>query len=70
MRHKKFLGAASAALMLVIVVFMLASGASAASNYKVLYKFTGGADGNEFMGVTGDGNWFSSGLIFDAVGNL
>jgi len=71
MNYKRFLGAVSAALLIVIVVILvLAPGASAAGKYKVLYKFTGGADGNEFMEVTNEGNWFSSGLVFDAAGNL
>jgi uncharacterized repeat protein (TIGR03803 family) len=71
MNYKKFSAAASAALMIIAVVILaLAPSVSAASNYKVLYKFTGGADGNEFMEVTGEGNWFSSGLVFDAAGNL
>ena len=71
MIYKKFLAAASAALLIVILVTLAwTPGAWAASNYKVLHKFTGGADGNEFMEVTGEGNWFSSGLLLDVTGNL
>ncbi len=46
MNYKKFLRAASVALMVVIVVtFVLASGAWGQGNYKTLYKFKGGNDG-------------------------
>ena len=60
MNHKKFLASASAALMILIVVFMLAPGAWAQSKYKTLYKFKGGTDGSEPI----------AGLIFDPAGNL
>ncbi len=60
MNYKKFLGAATAALTIVIVIFMLAPGAWAQSKYKTLYEFTGSADGGQPM----------AGLIFDQVGNL
>jgi hypothetical protein len=61
MNYKKFLGAASKALMMVIIVtLVLAPGASAQSKYKTLYKFTGGADGNDPL----------ASLIFDQLGNL
>jgi uncharacterized repeat protein (TIGR03803 family) len=61
MNRKRFLGAASAALMIVIVTtLVLASGASAQSKYKTLYKFKGGTGGSQ--------PW--AGLILDANGNL
>jgi len=60
MNYKKFLAAASAALMILTVTLMLAPGAWAASKYKVLYAFKGGADG-----IYSEG-----GLIFDGAGNL
>ena len=61
MNYKKFLGAAGAALITVIVItLVLAPAAGAASKYKTLYKFTGGADGSQPSG----------GLIFDQAGNL
>ena len=60
MNYKKFLGAASAALMIVIVILMLAPGAWAQSKYKTLYKFKGGKNGNGAF----------AGLIFDSAGNL
>ena len=61
MNYKKFLGAASAALMIVIVItLVLAPAAGAASKYKVLYKFQRPKDGFD--------PWAS--LIFDAAGNL
>ena len=60
MIHKKFLGAACAALVIVIAIFLLAPGAWAQSKFKTLYKFTGGADGYYPYG----------GLIFDQAGNL
>jgi len=63
----KRLAAVTAAL---VVALMLSPLAWAASKYHVLYEFTGGADGNEFMEVTNEGNWFSSGLVFDTAGNL
>lgn len=60
MNHKNFLGAASAALMIIIVIaLILAPSASAQSKYKTLYKFKGGTDGTPQVG-----------LIFDQVGNL
>jgi uncharacterized repeat protein (TIGR03803 family) len=59
--YKKFLGAASAALLIVIVVTqVLAPGAWAQGKYKTLHTFTGGKDGS----------FPYAGLIFDAVGNL
>src|SRR5580693_3919170 len=60
MNYKRFLGAASAALMIIIAILTLVPGAGAASKYKTLYKFTGGVDGKEP---------FAS-LVFDQAGNL
>jgi uncharacterized repeat protein (TIGR03803 family) len=60
MNYKRFLGAASAALMIIIAILMLAPGAGAASKYKTLYKFRDGKDG---AGPR-------AGLIFDQAGNL
>ncbi len=60
MNYKKFLGAASAALLIVIAIFMLTPGAWAQSKYKTLYKFKGGKNGNGAF----------AGLIFDSAGNL
>ena len=62
MNYKQFFGAALAALMIVIVIFMLAPGAWAQSKYKTLHKF-GGLYQN-------DGGNPGAGLIFDQVGNL
>jgi len=59
MKLKRFLGALSAALMIVIVILILAPCTLAASNYKVLHSFTG-VDGQETMGR----------LLLDAAGNL
>jgi uncharacterized repeat protein (TIGR03803 family) len=65
MNYKKFLGAASAALMIVIVITLaLAPDAWAASKYKVLYRFHGAA------GAYPGGAYPSSSLIFDKAGNL
>ena len=61
MNYKRFLGAASAALMVVIVVtLVLAPGAWAQNKFKTLHKFK----------HYGDGNLPSSTLVFDAAGNL
>ncbi len=61
MNYKKFLAAASAALMIAFVVtLVLTSGVWAVSTEKVLYSFTGGADGGEPH----------QGLVFDHAGNL
>jgi hypothetical protein len=60
MKYTKFLGAASAALMIVIAVLMLAPNSGAQSKYKTLYKFKGGTDGRDPL----------AGLIFDQAGNL
>jgi uncharacterized repeat protein (TIGR03803 family) len=60
MNYKRFLGAASAALMIIIAILMLAPGAGAASKYKTLYKFSGGKDGK----------FPQASLIFDQAGNL
>jgi uncharacterized repeat protein (TIGR03803 family) len=58
--YKKFLEAASAALMIVIVVtLVLAPAAGAASRYKVLHRFNVGANHGP-----------EAGLILDAAGNL
>jgi uncharacterized repeat protein (TIGR03803 family) len=59
MNYKRFLGAASAALMIIIAILMSAPGAGAASKYKVLHRFTGK-----------DGAYSDTGLILDAAGNL
>ena len=60
MNYKKFLGAASAALMIVIVItLVLAPGAWAQSNFKTLHTFNV-KDGEHPLGK----------LIFDAAGNL
>ena len=61
MSFKKFSGAASAALTIVIILALLfVPGARAAGKYKTLYKFKGGKDGS----------WPPAGLAFDATGNL
>jgi uncharacterized repeat protein (TIGR03803 family) len=60
MNYKKFLGAASAALLIVIAIFMLTPGAWAQSKFKTLYKFKGGKDGANPL----------AGLVFDTAGNL
>ena len=62
MKHKKFLGAASVALMIVIAVFLLATNALAAETYKTLHVFTGGTDGSQPGSVTLDqaGNLYST----------
>jgi uncharacterized repeat protein (TIGR03803 family) len=60
MNYKKFSGAASAALMIVIAILMLAPDSGAQSEYKTLYKFKGGKDGNGPQ----------AGLVFDMAGNL
>ncbi len=62
MNYKKFLGAASAALLIVIAVtLVLSSGALAQSKFKTLHTFTGGEGG---------GRELNAGLIFDQAGNL
>jgi uncharacterized repeat protein (TIGR03803 family) len=61
MRQKKFWFAISGIVAVLAVALMLPTQTVAASKYKVLYKFTGGADG---------GNPYLAGLIFDADGNL
>jgi uncharacterized repeat protein (TIGR03803 family) len=59
MNCRRFLGAASAALMIVIVITLaLASGAFAQTKFKMLHKFTR-TDG-----------WFPNGVIPDRAGNL
>ena len=59
MNYKKFLGAANAALMIVVAIFLLAPGALAAGNYKTLHNFTDMKDG-----------FWTTALIFDKAGNL
>jgi len=70
MRGKHFFKPFAEILTALTMILVLGSNVQAASNYKVLYSFTGGADGNEFMWVTGAGNWFSSGLVRDGTGSL
>jgi uncharacterized repeat protein (TIGR03803 family) len=64
MKTNKFWTVLSKALAVITVTLVtaliLAPSAWAASKYKVLYKFTGGADGSQPY----------AGLIFDASGNL
>jgi uncharacterized repeat protein (TIGR03803 family) len=60
MNYKKFLGAASAALVIVMAILMLATAAGAASKYKTLYKFKGKMDGG----------YPYAGLVADTSGNL
>ena len=61
MNHKRFQGAATAALKIVILVtFVLAPGAWAAGKFKTLYEFKGRPDGlHPYTAV-----------IFDKQGNL
>jgi uncharacterized repeat protein (TIGR03803 family) len=61
MRQKKFWFTISGILAVLAMALMLPTGAVAASKYKVLHKFTGGADGS---------NPYFAGLIFDANRNL
>ncbi len=68
--------ALAAATVALIVILMLAPGAWAASKYKVLYEFTGGADGGSPMwgvtldkagnlyGMTDQGGTYGSGTVF------
>jgi len=64
MKHNLFWAVLSKALAVIaatlIMALILAPGAWAASRYKVLYKFTGGADGSQP----------EAGLILDTSGNL
>lgn len=59
MNNKRLLGAASAALMIVIAIALLAPGAWAQSKFKTLYAFSGS-----------DGYNPSAALAFDQAGNL
>ena len=59
MNYRRFLGAASAALMMIVVTLIITPGAGAQSKYKTLYEFKSGKGGNP-----------QAGLIFDAAGNL
>jgi len=60
MNYRRFLAAASAALMIVIAILILAPCTLAASKYKTLHTFRGGKDGHGPFG----------GVILDAAGNL
>ena len=61
MNYKNFLGAASTALMIVIIAtVVLMPGAWAQNKFKTLYKFKGGADGGHL----------NAPLIFDSAGSL
>jgi uncharacterized repeat protein (TIGR03803 family) len=60
MRQKKFWFAVSSIVAVLALGLMVPVGAGAASKYKVLYKFKGGADGAFPIGD----------LIFDTAGNL
>jgi len=60
MSFKTLLRAATVALMIVFVTFMLIPGARAASKFQILHNFTEGDDGGEPH----------AGLIFDSAGNL
>jgi uncharacterized repeat protein (TIGR03803 family) len=62
MNYRKFLGAASAALIIIaiLLVLVLAPSVWAQSKYKTLHRFTGGKDGSSPY----------AGLILDQLGNL
>jgi uncharacterized repeat protein (TIGR03803 family) len=60
MNYKRFWGAVSAALLIVIAILMLAVAAGAASKYKTIYKFKGNKRGGHPV----------AGVIFDQEGNL
>ncbi len=64
MKHNQFWTVVSKFLAVIavtlIMALILAPGASAAGTYKILHRFTGGADGEDVP----------SGLIFDTAGNL
>jgi uncharacterized repeat protein (TIGR03803 family) len=60
MRQRKFWFVMTGILLVLAVVLMLPTGARAASKYKVLYGFKGGADGANP----------GAGLIFDTAGDL
>jgi uncharacterized repeat protein (TIGR03803 family) len=60
MSHNRSSGIVVGALLMIIVVILATPGACAQSKFKTLYKFTGGQDGGAP----------TSGLIFDAAGNL
>jgi len=59
-RHKSLAILGTALLVVTIVILLLAPGSWAASKYKVIYKFTGGADGGSPM----------AGVTLDSAGNL
>jgi hypothetical protein len=59
MQRRKSLAILGAALLVAIVSLIVVSNAEA-STFKILYRFTGGADGDEPI----------AGLIVDAAGNL
>jgi len=59
MNYKRFLGAASAALLIVTAISILTPGVWAQSTYKTLYKFTGKGGARP-----------QGGVIFDTAGNL
>jgi len=60
MRQKKFWFTIGEILALLVMALMLPALAVAASKYKVLHRFTGGADGANPQG----------GLVFDPAGSL
>ncbi len=60
MKRNPFQTLLGAALLLMIVTLAIVGAASAQSQYKILYTFTGGTDGFAPYG----------GLVFDAAGNL
>ncbi|MGA8151796.1 MAG: choice-of-anchor tandem repeat GloVer-containing protein [Terriglobales bacterium] len=74
MRRNKFWDDTSRILLAVavtlVVTLMLVPGAGACGKYKTLYKFKGGKDGNEYVNLGPFIEYFSTGLVFDAVGNL
>ncbi len=60
MNYKRFLGAASAAVLIIVVIFILAPGVWAQAKFKTLHKFKNDKDG----GVP------NRHLVFDAAGNI
>ena len=57
-----------AAMFIIVLGFSAVAGA--ASHYKILHRFTGGADGNEYVNLGPFLEYFSSGIVIDAAGNL
>jgi len=70
MEAKRFWAAAGRLVAATVFILGFSVVTDAASQYKILHRFTGGANGNEYVNLGPFLEYFSSGIVIDAAGNL